>query len=240
MCLAFVLILDTYYLILKDQILYEDNHLLVVNKLAGQLSQGDETGDPSLADDLKVYIKEKYNKPGEVFLGVVHRLDRPTSGVILYARTSKALVRLNEMLRERTVKKTYWALVANRPQQEDATLKHWLLKQGSNNTSVVVSPKHKLGKEATLHYTLIKSLKERHLLEVNLETGRHHQIRVQLNSIGSPIVGDLKYGYRTANADKSICLHARRIEFIHPVQKTKMTFTAPLPKLDVWREFEGA
>ncbi|CAN5409155.1 RNA pseudouridine synthase [soil metagenome] len=222
---------------IRDQILYEDNHLLVINKLAGQLSQGDETGDPSLADDLKAYIKEKYNKPGEVFLGVVHRLDRPTSGIILYARTSKALVRLNEMLRERTVKKTYWALVSNRPALEDNTLKHHLLKHGSNNTSVVVSPKHKLGKEAILHYTLIKSLKDRHLLEVSLETGRHHQIRVQLSSIGSPIIGDLKYGHRTANADKSICLHARRIEFIHPVQKTKMTFEAPLPQLEIWRGF---
>lgn len=223
--------------LLKDQILYEDNHLLVVNKLAGQLSQGDETGDPSLAEDLKAYIKEKYEKPGEVFLGVVHRLDRPTSGVILYARTSKALVRLNEMLRERTVKKTYWALVAQRPSEEEATLTHHLLKHGSNNTSVVVSPKHKLGKKAVLHYNLIKSLKDRHLLEVQLETGRHHQIRVQLNSIGSPIIGDMKYGYRTANVDKSICLHARRIEFIHPVQKTKMAFEAPLPKLDVWKGF---
>lgn len=221
-----------------DQIIYEDNHILVVNKLAGQLSQSDETGDASLADELKAYVKEKYNKPGEVFLGVVHRLDRPTSGVIIYARTSKALTRLNEMLRDRTIKKTYWAVVAERPQQEDANLRHFLLKHGSNNTSVVVSPKHKLGKEAKLHYTLIKSLKDRHLLEVNLETGRHHQIRVQLSSIGCPIIGDLKYGYRTPNPDKSICLHARHIEFVHPVQKTKMAFDAPLPKLDAWRGFE--
>ncbi len=220
---------------IQDQIIYEDNHLLVVNKLAGQLSQGDITGDPSLAEDLKAYLKEKYNKPGEVFLGVVHRLDRPTSGCILYARTSKALTRLNEMLRERTVKKTYWALVANRPQQEEATLKHHLLKHGSNNTSVVVSPKHKMGKEAKLHYILLKSLKDRHLLEVTLETGRHHQIRVQLNSIGCPIIGDLKYGYRIPNTDKSICLHARRVEFIHPVQKTLMTFEAALPELEMWR-----
>lgn len=202
------------------------------------MSQGDETGDPSLADDLKAYIKEKYNKPGEVFLGVVHRLDRPTSGVIIYARTSKALTRLNEMLRDRTIKKTYWALVAERPQQEDANLRHFLLKHGSNNTSVVVSPKHKLGKEAKLRYTLLKSLKDRHLLEVNLETGRHHQIRVQLSSIGCPIIGDLKYGFRTPNPDKSICLHARHIEFVHPVQKAKMAFDAPLPKLDAWRGFE--
>lgn len=222
---------------LKDQILYEDNHLLVVNKLAGQLSQGDETGDPSLADELKAYIKDKYQKPGEVFLGVVHRLDRPTSGTIIYARTSKALARLNEMLRERTVKKTYWALVANRPPQEAATLKHHLLKHGSNNTSVVVSPKHKLGKEAILHYSLLKSLKDKHLLEIQLETGRHHQIRAQLSSMGCPIIGDLKYGHRTPNPDKSICLHARRIEFVHPVQKTSMSFEAPVPSLDIWQGF---
>lgn len=218
-----------------NQILYEDNHLLVVNKLAGQLSQGDITGDDSLDVLLKGYLKEKYNKLGDVFLGVVHRLDRPTSGIIIYARTSKALTRMNELLRQREVKKTYWALTGKRPPEEQGTLRHYLLRHGKINVSKPVSPKHKLGKEAILHYNLIKSFKEKHLLEVTLETGRHHQIRTQLAAVGCPIIGDLKYGYRDANEDASICLHARSIEFIHPVQKTPVKVLAPLPDLDVWR-----
>lgn len=217
-----------------DQILFEDNHLLVVNKLAGQLSQGDITGDDSLDVLLKAYLKEKYNKPGDVFLGVVHRLDRPTSGCIVYARTSKALTRMNELLRERAIKKTYWAVTAKRPPEESGTLRHFLLRHGKINVSKPVSPKHKLGKEAILHYTLLKSLKDRHLLEITLETGRHHQIRAQLSAIGCPIIGDLKYGYKTPNPDASISLHARRISFTHPVQKTPLELEAPLPKLDVW------
>lgn len=218
------------------QILLEDNHLIVVNKLAGQLSQGDRTQDLSLADELKQYIRTKYDKPGDVFLGVVHRIDRPTSGAIVYARTSKALVRLNEMLRERKLEKTYWAVTRKAPIELEGTLKHYLQKQGSNNTSKLVSPKHKLGKEAILHYKIIKSTGDLHLWEIKLETGRHHQIRVQLSAVGCPIVGDKKYRYRDANEDGSICLHARELSFIHPVQKVPVKIVAPTPDFKVWRQ----
>lgn len=219
------------------QILLEDNHLLVINKVAGQLSQGDYTGDTTLAEHLKAYLKDKYNKPGDVYLGIVHRLDRPTSGAMVYARTSKALVRLNEMLRERQVQKTYWAIVEKLPPEDEGTLRHFLLRHGKINVSKPVSPKHKLGKEAILHYKLLKSLHGYHLLEVTLETGRHHQIRAQLSAVGSPIVGDLKYGHKEGLPDASICLHARRIAFSHPVQKEPVSCTAPLPKNKYWDKF---
>lgn len=220
-------------------ILFEDNHLLIVNKQPGQLAQGDRTGDETLVDSLKAYLKEKYNKPGEVFLGVVHRLDRPTSGAIIFARTSKALARLNEMLKQRTIKKTYWAITNKLPGAEEGTLKHHLLRHGSANVSKVVSPKHKLGKEAILHYKLLNRQGEYYLLEIDLQTGRHHQIRAQLSAMKSPIVGDLKYGYRKPNKDSSICLHARKIEFVHPVSKEKLSITAPLPKTQPWSLFKN-
>lgn len=221
----------------NSQILFEDNHLLVVNKQAGQLSQGDNTGDVTLVDSLKQYLKDKYNKPGEVFLGVVHRIDRPTSGAIIYTRTSKALTRLNEMLRKHEINKTYWAVVAKAPTETEGTLRHFLLRHGKANVSKPVSPKHKLGKEAILQYKLIGSLHGYHLLEIQLETGRHHQIRAQLSAIGCPIVGDLKYGYREPLPNKGICLHARRIAFTHPVRKEPVEVTAPLPEGLVWSKF---
>lgn len=219
-----------------EQILLEDNHLLVINKKSGQLSQGDKTNDPSLADELKQYLRVKYDKPGDVFLGVVHRIDRPTSGAMVYARTSKALTRLNQMLKDRQLNKTYWAVTRKAPAELEGTLRHHLLKHGSTNTSKVVSPKHKLGKEAILHYKIIKSTGDLHLWEIKLETGRHHQIRVQLSSIGCPIVGDLKYRYREPNKDGSICLHARELSFMHPVQKVPVSVVAPVPDLSVWKQ----
>lgn len=220
-----------------SQILLEDNHLLVINKAAGQLSQGDYTGDTTLAEHLKAYIKETYNKPGEVYLGIVHRLDRPTSGAMVYGKTSKALARLNEMLRHRQIKKTYWAIVQKAPPDTEGTLRHFLLRHGKINVSKPVSPKHKLGKEAILHYKLLKSLHGYHLLEITLETGRHHQIRAQLAAIGCPIVGDLKYGHKEGLPDASICLHARQIAFEHPVKKEPVQCTAPLPDTPHWKRF---
>ncbi|MBT5289529.1 MAG: RNA pseudouridine synthase, partial [Flavobacterium sp.] len=198
------------------EVLFEDNHLLIVNKKSGDIVQGDKTGDKPLSDVVKEYIKEKYNKPGEVFLGVVHRLDRPTSGIIIFARTSKALERLNKMLRERTISKTYWAVVKNTPLKEKDSLIHFLKKNPKNNKSTVFTKETDASKKAILHYLVIKKLDNYSLLEIDLETGRHHQIRAQLAYIGSPIKGDLKYGASRSNKDGSIHLHARKISFTHP------------------------
>lgn len=216
------------------QVLFEDNHVIIVNKRAGDIVQGDKTGDTPLSDVVKAYIKAKYNKPGNVYLGVVHRLDRPTTGIVVFARTSKALSRLNKMFADKKVNKTYWAVVKNKPTKIKDTLTHWLKKNPKNNKSAAHHKEIKDSKKAILHYELIKSLNNYHLLEVNLETGRHHQIRCQLSSIGAPIKGDLKYGFDRSNKDASIHLHSRKIEFIHPVSKTQITVTAPTPKDVIW------
>ena len=217
------------------QILYEDNHLVIVNKRAGDITQGDKTGDTPLSDIVKEYIKEKFNKPGNVFLGVVHRLDRPTSGIIIFARTSKALERLNKMLREKTIDKTYWAIVKNQPKIADDTLINYLKKNPKNNKSSVFSKEIDGSKRAVLHYKTLKRLDNYSLLEIDLETGRHHQIRAQLSAIGSPIKGDLKYGFNRSNPNGSIHLHARRIQFTHPVSNQHIDITAPLPKDVIWQ-----
>lgn len=216
------------------QVLYEDNHLIVVNKRAGDIVQGDKTGDTPLSDVVKAYIKHKYNKPGKVYLGVAHRLDRPTTGIVVFAKTSKALTRLNKLFSEKEVSKTYWAVVKQRPESEKGTLIHWLKKNPKNNKSTAYSAEKKDGKKAILHYSLLKSLDNFHLLEVQLETGRHHQIRCQLASIGSPIKGDLKYGFDRSNKDASIHLHARQIAFIHPVSKVELSLKANPPKDAIW------
>jgi len=216
------------------QVLFEDNHIIIVNKRSGDITQGDKTGDKPLSDVVKEYIKEKYNKAGNVFLGVVHRLDRPTSGVIIFARTSKALERLNKMLRDKEIHKTYWAVVKNHPKKEKATLINYLKKNPKNNKSSVFQKEIDGSKKAILHYTILKKLDNYSLLEIDLETGRHHQIRAQLSNIGFPIKGDLKYGFNRSNKDGSIHLHARKIEFIHPVAKEKITVTAPTPNEVIW------
>ena len=220
---------------MEKQILFEDNHLIVVNKKAGELVQGDQTGDVPLAEKIKIFLKKKYNKPGAVFLGVVHRLDRPTSGVIIFAKTSKALERLNKMLRDKTIKKTYWAVVKNHQKKEKNTLINFLKKNPKNNKSSVFSKEITDSKKAVLHYQVIKKLDNYTLLEVDLETGRHHQIRAQLAAIGFPVKVDLKYGFTRSNKDGSIHLHARKIEFIHPVSKEKVIVTAPTPNEVIWR-----
>jgi 23S rRNA pseudouridine1911/1915/1917 synthase len=218
-------------------ILYEDNHLLIVNKPAGELVQGDETGDEPLVDRCKRYIKDKYNKPGEVFLGVVHRLDRPVSGVVVFARTSKALERMNELFRDRQTKKTYWAITKSKPKEVSGTLVHWLIKNEKNNKVTAFAKENKDGQRSELNYQLIRHQSGFYLLEVNPITGRPHQIRVQLASMGCVIIGDVKYGYTSPNADKSICLHARQLSFVHPVKKETISIEAPLPKNEVWNLF---
>lgn len=217
------------------EVLYEDNHIIAVNKKASDIVQGDKTGDRPLPEYVKDYIKKKYNKPGEVFLGVVHRLDRPVSGVILFARTSKALSRLNEMFREKKVQKTYWAIVKNKPQNTKDTLVHYLLKNQAKNKSQAFNKEDNHALRSELSYELIHSSENYHLLEVSPKTGRHHQIRVQLAKIGCPIKGDIKYGFDRTNKDKSIHLHARKIDFIHPVKKEPISITAPTPNDVLWK-----
>ncbi|MBC3846181.1 RluA family pseudouridine synthase [Winogradskyella echinorum] len=216
------------------QVLYEDNHIIVVNKRAGDIVQGDKTGDKPLSEVVKEYIAEKYNKPGNVYLGVVHRLDRPTTGIVLFSKTSKALPRLNKLFAEKKAKKTYWALVKNQPPKTNDTLVNWLKKNPKNNKSAAFSKEIEGSKKAILHYNIIKKLDNFYLLEVDLETGRHHQIRTQLASIGCPIKGDLKYGFDRSNKDASISLHARTLRFIHPVKKEELIITAPLPNDVLW------
>ncbi|MBC2845347.1 pseudouridine synthase [Winogradskyella flava] len=220
------------------QVLHEDNHIIVINKRAGDIVQGDKTGDKPLSDIVKDYIKHKYDKPGNVYLGVVHRLDRPTTGLVLFAKTSKALPRLNKLFAEKKAKKTYWALVKEQPPKTTDTLTHWLIKNPRNNKSTAYSEDISGSKKAILHYKLIKKLDNFYLLEIDLETGRHHQIRCQLSKIGCPIKGDLKYGFDRSNKDASISLHARTLKFMHPVKKEHISITAPLPKDTLWQACE--
>lgn len=221
-----------------EQILFEDNHIIIVNKKSSQIVQGDKTGDKPLSELIKDYLKEKYQKPGNIFLGVVHRLDRPVSGVIIFAKTSKALSRLNEMLRQHQIKKTYWAICTNPPKENSGQLIHYMKKNESNNKSFAIEQAKDGYLKAVLNYKHIASSEKYHLLEINLETGRHHQIRVQLSKIGCTIKGDLKYGAARSNDDASISLHARIIELIHPVSKEKIHITAPTPKDNLWTFFE--
>lgn len=222
---------------IEDRILYEDNHLIVVDKMCGELSQGDETGDRTLADAVKAYLKSKYSKPGNVYLGIPHRLDRPTSGVMVYARTEKALVRLNEAFRTDDVSKTYWAIVDRLPPKDSDTLTHYIVRDSQANKSTAYMKEVKRSKKAVLKYTLLASSERYHLLGIELYTGRHHQIRAQLKAIGLHIKGDLKYGFPRSNPDGGICLHARRIEFTHPVRKERLTIVAPPPRDALWDWF---
>jgi 23S rRNA pseudouridine1911/1915/1917 synthase len=220
------------------EVLYEDNHIIIVNKAPGEIVQGDKTGDEPLCEALKQYIKERDAKPGNVFMGVVHRLDRPVGGVVVFAKTSKALARLNEMFRNGDVHKTYWAITRNRPPKTEDTLTHYITTVERNNKSYASLTPKKDAKEARLSYRLIASSDRYHLLEVNLMTGRKHQIRVQLSSIGCPIKGDLKYGDKRSNPDGSISLMARHIQFIHPVSKKQIDVTAPVPDDNLWHALE--
>lgn len=218
------------------QVVYEDNHIIIVSKRSGEIVQGDKTGDRTLADDVKQYIKEKYAKPGNVFLGVVHRLDRPVWGLVVFAQTSKALSRLNDMFRTGDVHKTYWAITQNCPAEPEATLTDWIRRNEKQNKSYAYDREVPNSKKAMLHYKVIGRSDNYTLVEVNLMTGRHHQIRCQLANIGCPIKGDLKYGARRSNPDGSISLLARRIEFVHPVSKEHITVEAPLPDDKLWHE----
>lgn len=222
------------------QILFEDNHLIVVNKSPGELVQKDKTGDTCLIDLVKDYIKKKYNKPGDVYLGVVHRLDRPTSGIVVFARTSKAAARLSSMFQNREIDKRYWAIVNTKPEKTKQKLIHHLQKNERNNKALISTQAKEGFKEARLSYQIIASSDHYFLLEVELETGRHHQIRAQLSAIGSPIKGDLKYGAQRSNPDQSISLHARKISFKHPVKEETIEITAPVPTENLWTFFESA
>lgn len=218
-------------------VVFEDNHLIIINKKPGQIAQGDKTGDRPLDEILKAYLKEKYEKPGNVYLGLIHRLDRPTSGGLVFGKTDKATSRLSKMFQSREVKKTYWAVVDHRPPQTEGTLEHFLIKNQEKNKSSVTKPSNKNGKKAILHYKHLSSIDKYHLLEITLETGRHHQIRAQLSKIGCHIKGDVKYGFKRGNQDQSIHLHARYIEFIHPVKKDNMRFEFAVPEDVVWKAF---
>lgn len=222
---------------LEKRILYEDNHLIVVNKLPSEIVQGDKTGDEPLSEALKRYLKEKYHKPGDVFLGVIHRLDRPVSGVIVFAKTGKALSRINELVKQRAIQKTYWAIVKNKPPEKEGKLVHYLMRNTIKNKSFVSKTPGPDRKEAVLSYKLLASGERYHLLEVDLHTGRHHQIRAQLAAIGCPVKGDLKYGFPRSNPDASISLHARKISFVHPVKKEKLDITAEPPADTLWNYF---
>ena len=220
------------------KVLYEDNHIIIINKAAGEIVQGDKTGDKSLCDTMKAYIKEKYAKPGNVFIGLPHRLDRPVSGIVVFAKTSKALERLNRMFSEGSVKKIYWALTKGIPVPAEAEIDSWILRNEKMNKSFSYPKEVKGSKRAVLHYRLAAASQNYNLIEVELKTGRHHQIRCQLSSIGCPIKGDLKYGAQRSNPDGSISLHARYIEFTHPVSKELIAVTAPLPDDRLWQSFE--
>ena len=221
-------------------ILYEDNHIIAVNKTCNEIVQGDKTGDTPLSDLVKAYIKDKYNKPGEVFLGVTHRIDRPTSGVVLFARTSKSLTRLNEMFKSHDlIRKTYWAIVQGSPAQPEGRLEHYLIKNEKQNKSYIV-PSSQKAKLASLTYRTLAKGDHYTLLEIDLETGRHHQIRCQLAAIGCPIKGDLKYGAKRSNPDGGICLHARQVQFVHPVSKSDITITAPVPNDKLWNDLTAS
>ena len=219
-------------------VVYEDNHIVVVNKTSSEIVQGDKTGDTPLSEMVKQYLKEKYNKPGNVFIGVTHRLDRPVSGLVVFAKTSKALPRLNEMFRNGEVKKTYWAIVKECPKETEGELVHYLVRNEKQNKSYAYDKEVKNSKKAVLHYKLIGHSQNYYLLEVDLKTGRHHQIRCQLAKMGCPITGDLKYGSPRSNPDGSICLHARTVQFVHPVSKEMIRLTAPVPEGNLWNGFE--
>jgi 23S rRNA pseudouridine1911/1915/1917 synthase len=219
------------------EILYEDNHIIAVNKKVSDIVQGDKTGDTSLDTVVKSYIKEKYNKPGEVFLGVVHRIDRPVSGVVLFARTSKALTRLNDLIKKHEVRKTYWAIVKNRPPKDEDTLIHYISRNAEKNKSYAREKESSDSKKAILSYKIIGSTDNYYLIEIDLQTGRHHQIRCQLAKIGCPIRGDLKYGYPRSNKDGGISLHARSIAFTHPVKDEAVEIIANPPEDVLWNEF---
>ncbi len=223
---------------LAGRILYEDNHLIAVNKLPSEIVQGDKTGDMPLSEEVKLFLKEKYSKPGNVFLGVIHRLDRPVSGVVVFAKTGKALARMNGLVKNRQIKKTYWAVVKNLPEKKEATLKHYLIRDEKKNKSFVTANPGNGAKEALLSYRFLAASDQYNLLEVDLHTGRHHQIRVQLSAIGSPIKGDLKYGFPRSNPDASVSLHARSVSFVHPVKKEPVTIVAPVPDDPLWKYFE--
>jgi 23S rRNA pseudouridine1911/1915/1917 synthase len=216
------------------QVLHEDNHIIVINKRVGDIVQGDKTGDEPLSDVVKAYLKEKYNKPGDVFLGVVHRLDRPTTGIVVFAKTSKALTRLNETFKNRETQKTYWAVVKNCPPKEQDTLIHFLKRNTKNNTSKAHLKEVPDSKKASLSYKIIKKLDNYYILEIDLHTGRHHQIRAQLAAIGCPIKGDLKYGFDRSNPDGGIHLHAKKLVLLHPVTKEELQFIAPTPIDSIW------
>jgi 23S rRNA pseudouridine1911/1915/1917 synthase len=221
----------------SERILYEDNHLIIINKQAGELVQGDKTGDKPLSELLKSYLKKKYNKPGEVFLGVTHRIDRPVSGLVIFAKTSKALERMNEMFREKKINKKYWAVVQNKPDKEEGILVDFLTKNEVTNKSYVCPEGNKNASRSELEYKLILQIDRYYLLEINPLTGRHHQIRVQLSAMGSPIKGDVKYGFKRSNPDASIHLHARSIEFMHPVKNENLKILADPPNDPVWNAF---
>ncbi len=223
---------------MKNEVLYEDNHLIAVNKLASDIVQGDKTGDTPLSEIVKSYIKDKYNKPGAVFLGVTHRIDRPTSGVVLFAKTSKALARINKMFQDKTIEKTYWAVTKNEPKEASGQLIHYLRKDQKKNKSFATETEKTGSKKADLTYSIIGKSKDYCLLEILPKTGRHHQIRVQLSQINCPIKGDLKYGFPRSNKDGSIHLHARKMSFIHPVKKEKIEIIAPAPQDALWQFFE--
>lgn len=220
------------------QVVYEDNHIIIVSKESGEIVQGDKTGDIPLSETVKAYIKEKYAKPGAVFLGVVHRLDRPVSGLVVFARTSKALSRLNDMFRNGEVHKTYWAIVQQRPDHEEGTLENWLVRNEKQNKSYAYQREVPNSKKAILKYRMIGQSERYYLLEVNLLTGRHHQIRCQLAAMGCPIKGDLKYGAKRSNPDGSISLLAHRVEFIHPVSKQHIVVESPIPEDNLWQNIK--
>ena len=220
------------------KVLYEDNHLIAVNKTCSEIVQGDKTGDIPLSEIVKQWLKEKYDKPGNVFVGVAHRLDRPVSGLVLFAKTSKALSRLNEMFRIGDVQKTYWAIVKNRPVKDEAELTHYLVRNEKQNKSYAYDTEKPNSKKAILSYKLIARSENYSLLEIDLKTGRHHQIRCQLAKIGCPIKGDLKYGFPRSNPDGGISLHSRKAKFIHPVSKELMEIIAPVPEDKIWNIFD--
>ena len=220
-------------------VVYEDNHIIIVNKTASEIVQGDKTGDTPLSETVKQYLKEKYQKPGNVFLGVTHRLDRPVSGLVIFAKTSKALTRLNEMFRTSEVKKTYWAVVKNAPKEPEGELVHYLARNEKQNKSYAYDKEKPGAKKAILDYKLIGRSERYFLLEIDLKTGRHHQIRCQLAKMGCPIKGDLKYGAPRSNPDGSICLHARRVRFVHPVSKQEIDVEAPVPEGNLWHSFQN-
>ena len=218
-------------------VVYEDNHIIIVNKTASEIVQGDKTGDVPLSETVKQYLKEKYHKPGNVFIGVTHRLDRPVSGLVVFAKTSKALSRLNEMFKNSEVKKTYWAIVKQTPAETEGELVNYLVRNEKQNKSYAYDTEKPGSKKAVLHYRLIARSDNYSLLEVDLKTGRHHQIRCQLAKMGCPIKGDLKYGFPRSNPDGSICLHARRVRFVHPVSKELIDVVAPVPSDNLWNSF---